>query len=699
MDAAVLQAASVAWAAISALAVLLLGVVTLAAGRARPPGTLALGAFAVLWGAHVLAGRWMAYATPEAAPVAHLTYLAFLLPLPYLLLEFARAYAKDAAASRLWRAGSLACLLLALGAATALLAAPDLVYEGPTRFEGRVFPDWGPLYGPLAIAPFFAVLGVTLVALDRTRRASATPRASLHHALLAGGLGAFTAFSAGNNLVFSVADPLVLGTPPLADGYLPLFLALTAVTLAVGARAAAEALRAPSTKARRPALLVAAATLGPLAWGLVEGVLAYTVLPRFSTVGLWRLLGVALLAYALARSRMPDLAPRSRRTAATALGIAGAATTGGVATGVFLLVAPGTPLALLAALVTPLATLTPTVQLAQRALHVDPAQGAADATLARRVETYRAALEASLARGSLAEDEAFLRGLRERLAIAPDAHEALLCVARESVLPAPDATHPGYELLRLLGEGAHGRAWLARRRADDDLVVLKEPVERTEPAREALLRQARLAQRVRHARLVRLHHVAESARGPFLVMDHLPGGSLADRLAEGPLPPAEAVRATMDVLEGLDALHRAGLTHGDVKPSNVLLDLDGRACLGDFGLMRAEDPEVTRTALGAQGSLAAMAPEQLDGAPATRGTDVYAAGALLYRLLTGEHYVAFAGLDETRARGLVRESPPRLPHPLVPPGLEPVLRRALAKHAGERYASAAAMRADLERLA
>ncbi|HVM45202.1 MAG TPA: serine/threonine-protein kinase, partial [Candidatus Thermoplasmatota archaeon] len=573
---------------------------------------------------------------------------------------------------------------------------PALVYQGPMVFNGHVLARWGPLFAPLAILPFFLALCVALLVLDGARRASTTARAGERVALFAAGLATFTAFAVANNFSFYAAELAFLDRLPLTRAYFVIFGALTAFPLVIGARALVDAVRAPSAKLRRPATMVALATLVPLAWGLAEGVIAYFLLPRFNTIGLWRLAGVALIAYALARARLPDLAPRSRRAVATALGVGAAAGSGALAVGVFMLLTPGTPLVVLAATVIPLAALSPSVRLAHRALHVGARPDVADATLPARIETYRAALEAALARASLKEDERFLAALRHELGISDDVHEALLCIARESLLPPPDASHPGYERLRLLGEGAHGRAWLARRHADDALVVLKEPRDQGAASREALARQAKLAQRVRHPRLVRIHRLVETPRGAFLVMDHMAGGSLATRLEAGPLPAAEAARVVLDVLDGLAALHDAGVAHGDVKAANVLLDAQGRAHLADFGLARAHDAEATLTFAGAQGTLAAMAPEQLSGAPATRASDLYAAGALLYRLASGEHYLPFTGLDETRARTLVLEAPPRLPHPRVPAPFEPLLRRALAKEPAQRFADAREMRAALE---
>lgn len=695
MEPALLEATSAAWASLSAIAVVIVGALALAGGRARPPGSVAFAAFAIVWGAHILAGRWMAYVGEASAARAHLVFASLLLPLPYFLVQFARTFTPHARGAA-WRALSVLAVALPFATIALLLVDPALVYRGPTSPSGRILPAWGPLYPVLVVLPFYLALGLTLVAIESARRGSRTARTATPHALLAAGLAAFVAFSAANNLAYYAADALATRELPLAHVYSVLFALLSALVAFLGVRALLEARRAPTPAARRPASIVALATLVPLAWGFGEGLLAYSILPRFSTVGLWRLAGVALIAYALARWRMPELASRSRQTTATALGIAAAAASGGLVVGAFLLLRPDTPLILLAGLAIPLAALPPSVRLARRVLHVSHEPDLTRVALSRRLETYRAALEASLARGSLDEDEDFLAGLRHRLAITGDVHDALVCIARTTVLAPPDAAYPGYERLRLLGEGAHGRAWLARQRHDDELVVIKEPRRQDDPSRAEFRRQARLTERLRHENLVGTHRFVDTPQGSFLVLDFMPGGSLDDRLANGPIPLADALRYARDVLRGLEALHAAGLVHADVKPANVLLDEEGRARLADFGVARSTDLDETRTNVGPQGTLSTMAPEQLEGGSALPASDVYSAGALLYRLIAGAHYLDFSGLDERRALAHIRSAPPRLPHARIPPGIEAVLRKALAKDPAERYASAARMREALD---
>ncbi|HWH07948.1 MAG TPA: hypothetical protein VNX21_02040, partial [Candidatus Thermoplasmatota archaeon] len=518
--ASVLEAATATWAIVSALAVAGLGVASLAGGRSRPPGALAFGAFALLWGAHVLAGQAMSLAPEADAARWHLLYLAFLLPLPYFLVELSAAYAQRGGADLRWRALRVAGAAAPLLAVVLLVARPEAIYAGPMAFEGGTFPRWGPLFPVLAIAPFFLALALAVWTFEAARQEAPTARTSLRYALLAAGLATFTAFSAGNNLAFYLADVLLAGVHPLAQPYLVLFALLASLLAAVAARALLDARRQASPQVRRGALLVALCVAGPLAWGALEGALAYAVLPRFQTVGLWRLVGVAMLAYALARWRIPDLADRARRGAAVVAAVAASLVAGGLAAGLFLLVLPGTAAPLVAALAVPAASLAPTLRLAHRALRTDEAEAGPEAQLAQRVETYRAALEASMGRGTLAQDEAFLAGLRERLRLSDDAHDVLACVARNAVLPPPGETTGGYERLRLLGEGSEGRAWLARRRADDALVVLKEPLASDPRTGAALRRQADLLRGLRHPNLVRLHETLPHPGGPVLVMEY-----------------------------------------------------------------------------------------------------------------------------------------------------------------------------------
>jgi hypothetical protein len=226
--------------------------------------------------------------------------------------------------------------------------------------------------------------------------------------------------------------------------------------------------------------------------------------------------------------------------------------------------------------------------------------------------------------------------------------------------------------------------------------------------RRRWLREARAIGRVRHPNIVRLHEAGEQDGCLYLILDLITGGSLADRVT-GPLPARVAVELMAAVARAVDQIHRAGMLHLDIKPSNVLLD--GRPdatwdqvtpILADFGIARAgDDPGVSTTGpIGVAGTPSYMAPEQIVGDRAGIGprADVFALGATLYFLLTGRPPFQAASVIETL--DLVRTREPASPRTLVPGlprDLETIALTCLRKDPRRRYASAGALADDLER--
>ncbi len=249
-----------------------------------------------------------------------------------------------------------------------------------------------------------------------------------------------------------------------------------------------------------------------------------------------------------------------------------------------------------------------------------------------------------------------------------------------------------YEQLRELGTGGTAVVYEALDHVLHRRCAVKLLLEVPGPggdARSARLRQeaAALAS-LDHPRVVRVYDLGEHEGRPFLAMEFVPGGSLADELlASGPLAPAEAVDRILEVLEALDAAHNAGIVHRDVKPHNVLLREDGTAALADFGIARNETVSHTRTGV-ALGSVDYMAPEQrIDARKAGPAADVYGVGCTLFHLLSGETpvdlYLAPAHSPRWEA---------------IPGPLRSVLRQATAVDPGDRYPTAEAMGADLRRV-
>jgi hypothetical protein len=209
--------------------------------------------------------------------------------------------------------------------------------------------------------------------------------------------------------------------------------------------------------------------------------------------------------------------------------------------------------------------------------------------------------------------------------------------------------------------------------------------------RARFLREGQLAASISHPHTVYIFGSEEIAGAPVISMELLPGGTLKDRVAaEGPLPPAVAVSAVLDIIGGLDAAQAVGILHRDIKPSNCFVDTDGSVKVGDFGLSistLARDVH-EQLATGFEGTPQFAAPEQLRGEPLDLRADIYAVGATLYYLLTGQPPLEARDLRELVDR-VIHEPPksPRALRPEIPSGLAAVILRCLAKSPEQRPAS------------
>jgi Tol biopolymer transport system component len=212
--------------------------------------------------------------------------------------------------------------------------------------------------------------------------------------------------------------------------------------------------------------------------------------------------------------------------------------------------------------------------------------------------------------------------------------------------------------------------------------------------------EAKAAGALSHPNLVAVFDTGQHEGNPYVVFELLDGVTLRQRLGPGPLPVRKAVDYAVQIAHGLAAAHEKGIVHRDLKPENVLVTKDGRVKILDFGLAKLRptlDPEAPRlvgtpvpTATGAgvvMGTVGYMSPEQVKGSPADHRSDIFAFGSVLYEMLLGRR--AFGG--ETAAEvmtAILREEPPALTKPDVPPGLEQVVRRCLEKRPDERFQSA-----------
>ncbi len=256
-----------------------------------------------------------------------------------------------------------------------------------------------------------------------------------------------------------------------------------------------------------------------------------------------------------------------------------------------------------------------------------------------------------------------------------------------------------YRLERLLGAGASGRVFVATDEVAGRQVALKmffAANARGGPAYERFVREARLASTLRHPSLVEVYDVSVD-RG-FLVMELLPGGSLAQRLANGErFAAAQIRRMALDLVSGLEAAHHRGVVHRDVKPANIFFDARGTAKLGDFGVAHLVDLGQTQTG-GLIGTLAYMSPEQITGAPISIGADLYALGITLFEVVTGR--LPFLGPDFV-AQHLGEPAPAPTsvgPEGEVAAGWDPILAGLLVKNPRERTQTLADLRRELEAL-
>ncbi|MBL4849221.1 MAG: serine/threonine protein kinase [Planctomycetes bacterium] len=262
--------------------------------------------------------------------------------------------------------------------------------------------------------------------------------------------------------------------------------------------------------------------------------------------------------------------------------------------------------------------------------------------------------------------------------------------------PAPGAqaaSLPGYEFLRELGRGGMGTVHKIRHLETGQTYAVKQllPGGGSGEDRERFEREAQLLAKLSHPGLVRVHSAQFVGPTPYFVQELLAGGSLADRLREGPLAPSEAERITREIAEALGYLHREGVLHRDLKPANILFDDQGRARLTDFGLARRQGG-LTLTQTGEiLGTPDFMSPEQIVNSHGVdERSDLYSLGALLYAMLTGVPPIQRGNVFAT-LEAVLREAPrpPSEITPGVPPRLEAACLRALAKDRQERPLSAA----------
>jgi serine/threonine-protein kinase len=287
---------------------------------------------------------------------------------------------------------------------------------------------------------------------------------------------------------------------------------------------------------------------------------------------------------------------------------------------------------------------------------------------------------------------------------------------RFAVSLAPGVRLGAYEVISLIGVGGMGEVYRARDTRLGRTVALKvlaPSASNDDSARQRLFREARTVSSLDHPNVCALYEVGSAEGIDYLVMQYLDGETLSAVLRRGPLPVERAIRHAIEVLTALEAAHAHGIVHRDLKPGNVMITPVGARLL-DFGLAvpgpRAEtlsseqisgSTQTVLTGFGTlRGTLPYMAPEQFDGYPADARSDIFAFGAVFYEMLTGHR--AFVADDDAGVLTKIIGSSPPPPSRInsdVPPALDVIVSKCLAKRPSERWQSADELRDALRRAA
>jgi YVTN family beta-propeller protein len=266
-----------------------------------------------------------------------------------------------------------------------------------------------------------------------------------------------------------------------------------------------------------------------------------------------------------------------------------------------------------------------------------------------------------------------------------------LCVST-SIDPLIGAELAGYHIEALVGRGGMGvvyRGRDARLKRNVALKLVAPELAQDEALRARLLRESELAASLDHPNVIPIYEAGTADGRLFLAMRFVDGGDLRGLLeTEAPLAPERAVAICGQVADALDAAHARGLVHKDVKPSNVLLDGNEHVYLADFGLTRELAEQGAADVGRSVGTPAYASPEQIRGDEVSGSADVYALGCVLFECLTGEP--PFAGeRDLALLFAHLEKQPPNASarNPRLPPAIDPVLMRALAKDPHDRHAS------------
>src|SRR5919198_1700422 len=251
-----------------------------------------------------------------------------------------------------------------------------------------------------------------------------------------------------------------------------------------------------------------------------------------------------------------------------------------------------------------------------------------------------------------------------------------------------------YEVQDFIGQGAMGLVFRAYHPGLERIGAVKV-LQGITPDSATVARfrhEAQAIARLRHPNIVDVHDFGEFQGTPYMIVEYVPGGSLAGKMAQGPREPAVALKYLRGIAAGLDYAHGHGVVHRDVKPANVLLTADDSPVLADFGLAKLLEGNSLKSMTGVTtGTPAYMAPEQVTGLQVGPAADRYSLASIAYEMLTGAiPFDGMALMGVLYAQVHRYPSPPSARHSALGPQVDAVIMRGLAKDPGMRWESCGA---------
>ncbi len=257
-----------------------------------------------------------------------------------------------------------------------------------------------------------------------------------------------------------------------------------------------------------------------------------------------------------------------------------------------------------------------------------------------------------------------------------------------------------YDIVEMLGKGGMATVYLGTQRSIKRTVavkVLPHSMMHDDTFMQRFRREAELIASLEHFHILPIFDYGELEGMPYIVMRYLDGGTLKDRIMQGPLPWVDIVRITGQIGSALDYAHKRSVVHRDIKPSNILLDADGNAYLADFGIAKIQEGGTQLTGSGMIGTPAYMAPEQSSSNAPAPSMDIYALGVTLFEMITGQvPYQSDTPIGQILMH--LQEPVPSLVeiNPDIPESVDSMVRRAMAKSPDQRFQSCAELAQAME---